>query len=123
MDLTDDQWAVLEPLMGELPRRDELPSRLIGDRAYDSDPLDAALALLDIEMIAPYRRGRVRPKTQDGRPLRRFKRRFKRRWKVERRFAWLGNFRRLVVRYERHSWNYLGFVHLGCILILLKRCL
>ena len=37
-------------------------------------------------------------------------------------FAWLGNFRRLVVRYERHSWNYLGFVHLGCILILLKRC-
>jgi len=119
MDLTDDQWAVLEPLMGELPRRDELPSRLIGDRAYDSDPLDAALALLDIEMIAPHRRGRVRPKTQDGRPLRRFKRR----WKVERRFAWLGNFRRLVVRYERHSWNYLGFVHLGCILILLKRCL
>ena len=119
MDLTDDQWAVLEPLMGELPQRDELPSRLIGDRAYDSDPLDAALALLDIEMIAPHRRGRVRPKTQDGRPLRRFKRR----WKVERLFAWLGNFRRLVVRYERHSWNYLGFVHLGCILILLKRCL
>jgi transposase len=119
MDLTDGQWAVLEPLMGELPQRDELPSRLIGDRAYDSDPLDAALALLDIEMIAPHRRGRVRPKTQDGRPLRRFKRR----WKVERLFAWLGNFRRLVVRYERHSWNDLGFVHLGCILILLKRCL
>lgn len=50
-------------------------------------------------------------------------RRFMRRWKVQRLFAWLGNFRRLVVRYERHSWNYLGFVHLGCILILLKRCL
>ncbi len=96
---------------------DALPQRLIGDRAYDADPLDAALATLGIEMIAPHRRGRVRPKTQDGRPLRRFRRR----WKIERLFAWLGNFRRLVVRYERHALNYLGFVHLGCILILLRQ--
>ena len=97
----------------------ELPERLIGDRAYDADPLDDALALLGVAMIAPHRRGRTRPKTQDGRPLRRFRRR----WKVERLFAWLGNFRRLVVRYERHALNYLGFVHLGCILILLRKAL
>lgn len=96
---------------------DALPQRLIGDRAYDADPLDAALAHLGIEMIAPHRRGRVRPKTQDGRPLRRYRRR----WMVERLFAWLGNFRRLVVRYERHALNYLGFVHLGCVLILLRQ--
>ncbi|MGZ3716209.1 MAG: transposase, partial [Ktedonobacterales bacterium] len=70
-----------------------------------------------IELIAPHRRNRKRPKTQDGRPLRRYKRR----WKFERLFAWLGNFRRLVVRYERHALNYLGFVHLGCILILLRQ--
>lgn len=62
-------------------------------------------------------RGRVRPKTQNGRPLRRYRRR----WKNERLFAWLGNFRRLVVRYERHALNYLGFVHLGCILIVLRQ--
>jgi transposase len=48
-------------------------------------------------MIAPHRRKRRRPKTQDGRKLRRYKKR----WKIERLFAWLGNFRRLVVRYER----------------------
>ena len=96
---------------------DELPQRLIGDRAYDADPLDVALVELGIELIAPHRRGRVRPKTQDGRPLRRFKRR----WKIERLFAWLGNFRRLVVRYERSAHNYLGFVHLGCILVLLRQ--
>jgi transposase len=96
---------------------DEMPLRLIGDRAYDADPLDAALAQLGIEMIAPHRRGRKRLKTQDGRPLRRYKRR----WKIERLFAWLGNFRRLVVRYERYALNYLGFVHLGCILILLRQ--
>ena len=50
-------------------------------------------------------------------------RRYKRRWKIERLFAWLGNFRRLVVRYERRVENFLGFVHLGCIIILLKRLL
>jgi transposase len=37
--------------------------------------------------------------------------------------SWLGNFRRLVVRYERHALNYLGFVQLGCILILFRRSL
>ena len=98
---------------------DELPQRLIGDRAYDADPLDAALSELGVEMIAPHRRNRKRPKTQDGRKLRRYKRR----WKVERLFAWLGNYRRLVVRYERHALNYLGFVHLGCILLLLRQVL
>ena len=92
------------------------PERLIGDRAYDSDPLDAQLAEQGIEMIAPHRRNRKKPKTQDGRKLRRYRRR----WKVERLFAWLGNFRRLAIRYERHLENYLGFVHLGCILILLR---
>jgi hypothetical protein len=34
--------------------------------------------------------------------------------------AWLQNFRRILVRYEYHDANYLGFVHLGCILILLR---
>jgi transposase len=96
---------------------DEAPQRLIGDRAYDADSLDAALAQLGIEMIAPHRRGRTHSKTQDGRPLRRYERR----WKIERLFAWLGNFRRLVVRYERHALNYLGFVHLGCSVLLLRQ--
>jgi hypothetical protein len=49
----------------------ELPQWLIGDRAYDGDLLDEALLALGVEMIAPHRRGRKRPKTQDGRPLRR----------------------------------------------------
>ena len=94
----------------------EKPERLIGDRAYDSDPLDAQLREEGIEMIAPHRRNRRKPKTQDGRKLRRYKRR----WKIERLFAWLGNFRRLVVRYERRAENYMGFVQLGCVMILLR---
>ena len=92
--------------------------RLIGDMAYDSDRLDQALLEEGIELIAPHRSNR-RHLTQHGRPLRRYRRR----WKVERLFAWLHNFRRLVVRYERRLENFLGFVHLGCILILLRRYL
>jgi transposase len=92
------------------------PERLIGDKAYDSDPLDESLAEQGIEVIAPHRRNRKKAATQDGRKLRRYRRR----WKVERLFAWLQNFRRLVVRYEYHTENFLGFVHLGCIRILLR---
>jgi transposase len=92
------------------------PEHLIGDKAYDSDPLDARLAEQGIELIAPHRANRKKPKTQDGRPLRRYKRR----WKVERLFAWLQNFRRILVRHQYHAENYLGFVQLGCTIILLR---
>jgi transposase len=98
---------------------DELPDKLVGDRAYDSDPLDATLQAQGVEMIAPHRRNRKKQKTQDGRKLRRYKRR----WKVERLFAWLGNFRRLVTRYEHKVENYLAFVKLGCIIVLLRKYL
>jgi transposase len=95
------------------------PKRLIGEKAYDSDPLDETLLEMGIEMIAPHRRSRKKRKTQDGRKLRRYKRR----WKVERLFAWLQNFRRLVVRYEYKNENFLGMAQLGCIVILLRKCL
>ncbi len=52
------------------------PERLIGDKAYDSDALDAQLQTRGIELIAPHRRNRRKPKTQDGRPLRRYRRRW-----------------------------------------------
>jgi transposase len=95
---------------------DELPARLIGDKAYDSDPLDRYLQeQYGIEMISPHRRDRRTP-TQDGRPLRRYRRR----WRVERLFAWLQWFRRLVTRWEYHIENFLGMVRLGCMKIMLK---
>ena len=92
------------------------PERLIGDKAYDSDPLDRELAAEGIELIAPHRSNRKKPATQDGRKLRRYKRR----WKVERLNAWLQNFRRVATRFDYHVENFLGFVHLGCIKILLR---
>ena len=98
---------------------DEKPAKIIGDRAYDSDPLDRALAEQGIEMIAPHKSNRKKPPTQDGRPLRRYRNR----WKVERFFAWLQNYRRLVARYELFKASFLGMLKLACIMILLPRCL
>jgi len=91
--------------------------RLIADKGYDSDPLRKRLKERDIDLICPHRRGRVKPKLQDGRKLRRYRRR----WKIERTFAWLGNFRRLVVRYDRLISIYQGFFHLACIVITLRQ--
>ena len=93
----------------------DAPRNLIGDNAYDSDKLDAELRRYGIEVIAPHRSNR-RIKTQDKRRLRRYRRR----WKIERLFAWLQNFRRLVVRYERYAENFLGMLQLACCLILLR---
>ncbi|MCC6349512.1 MAG: IS5 family transposase [Candidatus Eisenbacteria bacterium] len=86
----------------------DAPHWLIGDKAYDSDALAEDLAEEGIELIAPNRSNR-KVKTQDGHPLRRYKRR----WKVERLFAWLQNFRRILTRHDRNVLNYLGFVLLG----------
>ena len=95
---------------------DEHPERLIGDRAYDSDPLEEKLAARGISLIAPHKSNRKKPKTQDGRALRRYQKR----WKVERLSAWLQNYRRILIRYDRFLENYLALVHLACIIIFLR---
>ena len=95
------------------------PQRVIADRGYDSDPLRKQFARRGIELIVPHRKGRRKPPTQDGRPLRRYKRR----WIVERTFAWLGNNRRLAVRYDRSLTIYRGFFHIACFMIVLRRVL
>ena len=88
----------------------------IGDKAYDSDPLDAQLAASGIDMIAPNLSTR-KNQTQDLRKLRRYRRR----WLVERLFAWLMRSRRLVTRYESKAENFLGLVQLACARLLWNR--
>jgi transposase len=92
------------------------PLRLIADRAYDSDPLRWRLIKRGILLICPHRSGRRRPPLQDGRTLKRYRKR----WKIERTFAWLGNYRRLLVRHENHLLMYQAFFHVACLLITLR---
>ena len=91
--------------------------RVIADRAYGSDPLRTRLQRRGIELICPHRSNRTKPAAQDGRALRRYKRR----WIIELTNAWLGNFRRLVVRYDRSLTIYQAFLHIACFMIVLRR--
>jgi transposase len=99
---------------------EETPERIIGDRAYDSDALDAELDAAGIELIAPHQKNRKKKhKTQDGRRLRRYNRR----WTVERTIGWIQHFRRLCIRWEKSTVLFQGFLHLGCTMLLLKEVL
>lgn len=92
------------------------PDRIIADRAYDSRKLWERMKNKGIDFIAPHLRNR-KNRYQDGRKLRRYRRR----WIVERTFAWLFNFRRLVSRFDRKIENFRAFLHLACALIALRR--
>jgi transposase len=99
---------------GGAPRRK--PQRLIADKGYDADWLRIWLWSRGIELICPHRQGRQRPALQDGRPLRRYKRR----WKIERTIAWLGYYRRLLIRWERNLNMYRAFMHVACLMIAVR---
>jgi transposase len=117
LEKTPETVAVGRPGKPGRPRK--RPTRLIADRGYDSNPLRARLTRRGIEPIIPARRNHQHATHQDGRKLRRDRRR----WMVARTFAWLGHFRRLVVRYERLITPYAGFLHLACALLTLRRVL
>ena len=108
--------TLIEPLLENRQLR-KRPRRLIYDKAADSDPLRQRLKCRGIELICPHQRRRKKPPTQDGRKLRRYRRR----WKVERSIGWLQNFRRVVVRYERHAHLFHGFVQAACLMVALRR--
>ena len=118
-ELTDEQWSLIEPLFDKT----EAVQTRGRPRREDREIFNGVLWILrsgarwaDLPGRFPHKQNRKRAKTQDGRKLRRYKRR----WKIERLFAWLQNFRRVLVRFDYHDANYLGFVHLACIVILLR---
>jgi len=98
------------------PRRRN-PKHLIGDRAYDSDPLRERLAKRGIVLTSPYRDNRVNRPYEDRRRLRTYQHR----WIVERTIAWFGHFRRLLVRHERSPRMFLAFFQFASALIALRR--
>ena len=95
------------------------PERVIADTAYDSDPLRRRCRERGIDLIVPYRDNNKDRRYEDGRKLRRYKRR----WIVERTNAWLGQFRRLLVRHEHLLSIYRAFFYLACLWITLRRYL
>ncbi len=103
---------VFEPLLDRVPgilgptrRRRRRPSKLPADKAYDYQKCRRALRLRHIQgWIA---RVGIEPTQRLGRH----------RWVVQRTFAWLDQFRRLAIRYERRRDLHEAFTVLDCALI------
>lgn len=111
--------ATLEQVRVPRPqgRPRQKPERVIADRGYDSDPLRSRLQQRGIDLIVPYRDNNRQRRYEDKRKLRRYQRR----WIVERTNAWLGQFRRLLVRHEYLLSTYRAFFYIACLWITLRR--
>jgi transposase len=101
-----DRIPAVRGIVGRPRRR---PEQLVGDRGYDYDGYRSQLRQRGITPII------ARRATEHGSGLGRF------RWVVERTVAWLHQFRRLLVRYERRADIHEAFIALGCCLICWRR--
>lgn len=97
------------------------PDKLVADRGYDSSAFRHALRRRGIRMCIPPKRRPARWKAKRGRPVVARKDDYRQRYKVERSFAWLGNFRRLLIRWERTFSVYRGFFTLALLLVCVRR--
>jgi transposase len=95
------------------------PASLGADKGYDSAEFRRQLRRRGIQPSIPRREWPNR-RRKPGRPPQ-VHAASKSRWKVERTHSWLDNWRRLVVRYERHVQNYVAFVTIGCFMVALSR--
>jgi hypothetical protein len=88
------------------PRR--RPRELVADKAYDGRAFPQHLHWRGIMPAIPtfVRRHRRRP--EQGQPIRAGPN-YRHRWKGERRFGWMANYWRLVVRYERYVKHYKAY--------------
>jgi transposase len=82
-------------------RPKQRPEKLVADRGYDSRAFRSALRRRGIRMCIPPKRRPTTWRARRGRPVLARKEDYRRRYTVERSFAWLGNFRRLLIRWER----------------------
>ena len=91
-------------LQGERGHPRHRPDCVLGDRGYDAELIRRGLR---VRHIVPFLAKR---NTEHGSGLGRW------RWVVERTFAWLNQFRRLRVRYEKRADIHEAFLLLGCTL-------
>lgn len=111
-------------------RARQRPACILADKGFSSAAFRAFLRARHIVPVIPtYRRGRhlKGDKPLNPRPKQRFRRLDPRllaqRWPIERTFAWLDNFRRLLSRFERSLAHYRAFCMLAFILLSLSRLL
>jgi transposase len=103
------------------PARTNWLHQLVADRAYDSRVFRQSLRRRGIKVCIPPRRRPKNWKKRRGRPVTADRETYKQRFKVERCFAWMGNYRRLLIRWEHDVSVYRGFSLFALALICLNR--
>jgi len=95
------------------------PVMLVADKGYDAQWLRRALSQRHITPYIPKRRWKGEEKAPPYN--KRIQQLYATRWIVERTNAWLQNYRRITVRWDRFADSYEAFIELACILICLRR--
>lgn len=85
----------------------------IGDKGYDSDRLVKAIEDQGAEAVIPPKKNRKKPRAYDEHV-------YKERNKVERFINLMKQYRRVATRYEKTDPNFLGFIYVAAIMILLR---
>ena len=106
--------ATLKAIVVDRPDPRGLEQNLCLDRGYDNPTGH------DVTERHGYV-GHIRPIGDDRRQKRRPGRRKPRRWVVERTLGWLSKCRALLIRYDKHDFNYLGLIQLACGLLWYRR--
>ena len=86
---------------------------VIGDKGYDSREVVAAVRGQGAEAVIPSRKNAKRPRVIDAD-------RYKDRSLVERFWAKAKQYRRVATRFDKKAQNFLAFVHLASIMVLLR---
>ena len=97
------------PVRGALGRPRRRPDTVVADRGYDHDKYRRLVRARGITPVI------ARRNTEHGSGLGQV------RWVVERTFAWLHHYKRLLVRYDRRHDIHEAFLALACCLVCFKR--
>jgi transposase len=98
------------------------PATLVADRGYDSSAFRRALRRRGIRMCIPPKRHPANWRPKRGRPIVARKQEYRQRYTVERSFAWLGNFRRLLIRWEHLVSVYQSWFTFAVMVLSVRRC-
>ena len=86
------------------------PQGMCLDKGYDYDEVRSLLVEFGFT-------AHIRPRDAEARDWARDANKRARRWVVQRTHSWMNRFRRILVRWEKKSQNYLAFLHFACALI------
>jgi transposase len=98
------------------------PETLVADRGYDSSAFRRALRRRGIRMCIPPKRRPAKWRPKRGRPVVARKQEYRQRYTVERSFAWLGNFHRLLIRWEHLVSVYQSWFTFAVMVLSVRKC-